>query len=314
MTTAADDRTVERAFEAILAGRPAPEGAAGLAAFTEAVRSTATSPGRPSAALAELLATGLLVDQSSPSARTARSAGTSPSRGSRGRIRRRTAMLFPALLAKILSAGAVAQAATGATVVVVAFTGAGAAGILPDPVQDTFTSIVSDETEELPVEETAVEETPVEEAPVEDATADEPVVEEPPAEGSVEQKPEDVVAAWMEAPIDGSFGAWVSAAKNDPTLRAAIQATGRNFGSYVSERAHQKDLTDEDLAAEGVDPEELTDGTTEDGAVVEDTPEADAPEDQVVQTERTTEDRGNGGNGGNGGGRGNGGGNGNGRN
>ena len=38
MTTAADDSAVEDAFEALLAGRPAPHGAAGLAAFTEAVR------------------------------------------------------------------------------------------------------------------------------------------------------------------------------------------------------------------------------------------------------------------------------------
>ena len=150
MTTAADDSAVEDAFEALLAGRPVPEEAAGLAAFTEAVRETATSPGRPNAALAELLATGLLTDQSSPSTRTARSAGAPPSRASRNRIRRRFAVFFPALFAKLLSAGAVAQAATGA----------GRRGRRlhrrrrgrrpPGPVQDTFTSIVSDETEETP--------------------------------------------------------------------------------------------------------------------------------------------------------------------
>ena len=110
MTTAADDSAVENAFEALLAGRPAPDQAAGLAAFTEAVRMSATSPGRPNAALADLLATGLLVDQSSPSARTARSAGAPPSREPRGRTRRRFAMFVPAVLAKVLSAGAIAQA------------------------------------------------------------------------------------------------------------------------------------------------------------------------------------------------------------
>ena len=78
MTTAADDSAVEDAFEALLAGRPVPEGAAGLAAFTEAVRTSATRQGRPNAALAELLATGLLADQSSPSVRTATSAGSAP--------------------------------------------------------------------------------------------------------------------------------------------------------------------------------------------------------------------------------------------
>src|SRR5215208_6925826 len=101
MTTAADDRAVEKAFEASLAGRPVPGEAAGLAAFTSAVRSTATQPGRPNAALAELLSTGLLTDQSSPSTRTAPAAGSSPRR-SRVRIRRRFAMFFPALLAKLL--------------------------------------------------------------------------------------------------------------------------------------------------------------------------------------------------------------------
>ena len=215
MTTAADDSAVEDAFEALLAGRPAPQGAAGLAAFTEAVRESATSPGRPNAALAELLATGLLVDQSSPSARTARSAGAPPSRASRNRIRRRFAVFFPALFAKLLSAGAVAQAATGATVVVVAFTGAGVVGALPGPVQDTFTSIVSDETEELPVEEDPADEVPGEEVPVGEApVAEEPVVEDEPAADLPldDGDPWTDEAEWAtNGPIAGQpFGEWVS--------------------------------------------------------------------------------------------------------
>jgi hypothetical protein len=59
MTAAADDHADEAAFEAFLAGRSAPEEAAdsfsAVAAFAGAVRATATSPGRPNAALAELL-------------------------------------------------------------------------------------------------------------------------------------------------------------------------------------------------------------------------------------------------------------------
>jgi hypothetical protein len=51
-------------------------------------------------------------------------------------------MFFPALLAKFLSAGAVAQAASGAGICLVAFTGAGVVGVLPDPVQETFSSVV----------------------------------------------------------------------------------------------------------------------------------------------------------------------------
>jgi len=55
-------------------------------------------------------------------------------------------MFFPALLAKFLSAGAVAQAASGAGIALVAFTGAGVAGVLPEPVQETFSSVVGTET------------------------------------------------------------------------------------------------------------------------------------------------------------------------
>jgi hypothetical protein len=135
MTTAADSAT-EKAFEAVLAGRAVPPGTPGLGAmtaFTEAVRATATQPGRPSAALAELLASGLLVDQPSPSARTAKR-------------RRRRMWFFSAILAKIAGASAVAQAATGAGIVLVGFTGAGAAGVLPSPVQHTFATVVSSVT------------------------------------------------------------------------------------------------------------------------------------------------------------------------
>src|SRR4051794_3499208 len=131
MTTAAD-AAAERAFEASLAGRPVPPGAEGfgaLTAFTEAVRATATQPGRPNAALAELLANGLIVDQPTPSARTA--------------VRRRRRMwFFTAIIAKIASAGAVAQAATGAGIVLVGFTTAGATGVLPGPVQGGFEDVV----------------------------------------------------------------------------------------------------------------------------------------------------------------------------
>src|SRR5688500_12320445 len=171
MTTAADDSAVEDAFEAILAGRLVPERAAGLAAFTGAVRASATTPGRPNAALAELLATGLLADQSSPSVRTATSAGSVPDgRRSRVRTRRRPTMIISALFVKFLSAGAVAQAATGATVAVVAFTGVGAVGALPDPVQDTFATVVAEitplqpPTSEEPTDEVAPEVTVAEEA------------------------------------------------------------------------------------------------------------------------------------------------------
>jgi hypothetical protein len=215
-------------------------------------------------------------------------------------------MFFPALLAKILSAGAVAQAATGATVVVVAFAGAGAAGVLPGPVQDTFTSIVSDEVpveEETPVEGAPVEEeAPIEEAPVEEA----PVVEEPVVEEPVEEVVDEGVAAlreWLTAPIEGSFGSWVSAAHHDPVLRAAIEDSGRNFGYFVSWRAHHKGMTEEDLAEAGVYLDQLSEDGSGD-------PEAGPAEDDAAeqQTADDSDHRGNGN--GNGNGRGNGNGNG----
>jgi hypothetical protein len=134
MTTAADEsageQAFENAFEALLAGRAVPAEGADLAAFAGAVRTSATVPGRPNAALAELLATGLLVDLPPLSARTAKR-------------RRRPMWFFTAILAKIASAGAVAQAATGAGIVLVGFTGLGAAGALPTPVQHTFSTVVS---------------------------------------------------------------------------------------------------------------------------------------------------------------------------
>jgi hypothetical protein len=142
MTTAAGDDTVEQAFEAWLAGRPVPSAEHRLAAFSDAVRASATAPGRPSAALAELLATGLLVDQSSPSDATARSARRAPARGRRRRLR----MLGPAMFAKFLSAGVAAKAATVAGVVVVGFGTAGFTGELPDHVQQTFATVVDHAT------------------------------------------------------------------------------------------------------------------------------------------------------------------------
>lgn len=134
MTTPADETAVEEAFEAYLAGRTVPSVGADLACFADAVRASATQPGRPSDALAELLATGLLTDLSSSSARTTRSA---PS----GR-RRRTRMFLPALFAKLASAGLLTKAATVAGVAVVGLATAGFSGHLPDPAQHTFATVV----------------------------------------------------------------------------------------------------------------------------------------------------------------------------
>jgi hypothetical protein len=248
MTTAADDRALEDAFQAYLAGRPVPDEGAALASFAGAVRTTATRPGRPNAALAELLATGLLADQPSPSTRTARSAGAPPSRGTRIRNRRRFAMFFPALLAKFLSAGAVAQATAGAGAVVVVVTGAGVVGVLPDPVQDTVATAIGTVTPfELPEgEETEPVEAPVAEKPTDEAPTGTVVVEAPADDVAFDAE------VWEEQGPDAypSFGAWVSAGTHHDVVE---QLGARNFGELVSARARAKGMSTEDLAAEGVD-------------------------------------------------------------
>jgi hypothetical protein len=277
MTTAADDTAVQDAFEAYLAGRPVPDEAAdgfrAVAAFSEAVRATATQPGRPNAALAELLATGLLTDQSSPSARTARSAGAPPSRrDTRIRNRRRFAMIFPVLLAKILSAGAVAQAATGAGIVLVAVTGAGAVGVLPDPLQNTVATVVETVTPlDLPSEDD--EETVVD--PVTDEVAEEEATDgTDPEDGAPVEGAEGelTLEQWQEGPApEQSFGSWVSAGARH----------GFVDGQTVSEWAHKRNAErrgETETATPTATPTaEPTDGVT---------PEVEE------ETEATTSDRG----------------------
>jgi hypothetical protein len=278
MTTAADDRSLEEAFEASLAGRPVPGEEAGLAAFTSAVRGTATQPGRPNAALADLLSTGLLTDQSSPSTRTAPAAGPLPSRSARSRTRRRFTVIVPALIAKFLSAGAIAQAATGAGVVVVVVTGAGTAGALPDDAQKTFSHLTGiNEVVDEPADElTDAEETEPVEADddltdpteVPDVPLTEPVGDD--AEDGAEV--EDGAAAeieydeWLEGPEGWkSFGAWVSFGKH----------RGWATGEIVSQAAH-----DRNDARKGRGGDDVEDGEEADGHEVEDGDD-DSDQDEV---------------------------------
>ena len=88
-------------------------------------------------------------------------------------------MIVPALIAKFLSAGALAQAATGAGVVVVVAAGAGTAGVLPDGAQDTFSELtgISQTADEAGDELAAPVVQPVEGQPLD--PADLPEVEVP---------------------------------------------------------------------------------------------------------------------------------------
>ena len=305
MTTPADDLALEEAFEASLAGRPVPCEAADLAAFTGAVRSTATQPGRPNAALAELLATGLLTDQTSPSVRTAGAAGSLPSRRARVR-RRRFAMIFPALLAKLLSAGAVAQAATGAGVVLVVATGAGATGLLGEDVQDTITTVVGADTDGTTTQDPAlpVDEPATDPGVVDGTEGDTTVVVDPVQEAFDPQ-------AWIDNGPAGyeSFGELVSESAHNDLLREWLRSKGMTFGSVVRGWAHEKGMDDADLVEEGVDLGELTEEPTTEPVTGGTDGADDGADDEADSTEVASTQGGSGkGNGG-----GNGGGNGNGR-
>jgi hypothetical protein len=193
----------------MLAGRPVPSAESGLVAFTEAVRASATAPGQPSAALAELLVTGLLTDQSSPSTATARSAGRDARRApARGR-RRRLRMLAPALFAKIASAGLAAKAATVAGVAVVGFSTAGFVGALPTPAQHTFATVVDDAT---------------------------PFTAPDPATASATTDPTDTTTAPTDDPTPATEDPSAPAA---PTTTTDAPATPTPFGQQVSQMAHE---------------------------------------------------------------------------
>src|SRR3712207_152702 len=208
MTTPADVRTDEEAFAACLAGRPVPAGAQGLAAFTDAVRASATEPGRPNAALAELLATGLLVPTQEPSRGTAgRPARTS---------RKRPHVLISTLIAKFAAAGAVAKAAVAGSAVALTLTAGTAAAVLP--AEDTTPSVAevgdveqpadAPEAEapeaEAPEAEAPEAEAPEAEAPEAEAPgAEVPDVEAPEAEEPAPVEPELTQDEWAAGPAAG---------------------------------------------------------------------------------------------------------------
>ncbi len=138
------DRSIDETFEALLAGRPAPAGGS-LAAFTAGVRRSA-APGRASAELAELITTGLLTDATRPAA--AVSGATGPALQASGPPKWRPRMITDVIagaLAKIATAGTMTHAAAGTTLVVAGVVGAGAAGALPETLQEQVAAAFSAE-------------------------------------------------------------------------------------------------------------------------------------------------------------------------
>lgn len=233
-------------------------------------------------------------------------------------------MLITTALAKVMSAGVLAKTTAGAALAVTAVTGAGAAGVLPDPVQDPVAAVVEGVSPlDLPdsgdVLAEAVEPAPEQPAD-EPATGEDPVAADPVAEDPVaeEEAPADPAAfdatAWAAAGPEGyaSFGAWVS----EGARNGAFRGEGVRFGEVVRDWAGRKHLDEADLAAEGVDLAALpvADGPAQPVAEVAEVP-AQAPTAAATRgSDRpkatggaTTRGNGNGGNGngnGRGGGRG----------
>lgn len=181
-------------------------------------------------------------------------------------------MIVPALIAKFLSAGAVAQAATGAGVVVVVVTGAGATGTLPEGPQETFDNLVgTTETVEEPapdITDTDGEDVAGEEPEMTDPAAP-PVLseEEGEEETVVELTDADAAEAWAEAATgittQKAFKEWMAVGK----------AKGWVNGQAVREAVHARN------AARKADRE--TDETEVDETEVEETEVEDTDENET---------------------------------
>ena len=159
-------------------------------------------------------------------------------------------MFLPALVAKFLSLSAVAQAASGVGIAVVAFTGAGATGLLGTDVQTTLTSVVSpaDETSDVSTPDATEADPSDTETPASETPATETPAVETPAPVSAEQA---ALAAQAAGPTAGEkFGAWVHRAFPD----------GKADGRIVSQWARTKHV---DLSqVEGIDDVEGIDAPT----------------------------------------------------
>ncbi len=134
---------LDDALDRFLAGRPVPAEAAFLETFANAVHAVASHTGRPNRWLEELLAAGLAAG---PDNAVMRVIPVSDSdQPSRQRRRRRTVLgSLAAAAPAFVSARTVAQAATGLSIVIViaSATGAGAAGVLPHPIQGQMSAVL----------------------------------------------------------------------------------------------------------------------------------------------------------------------------
>ena len=141
---------------------------------------------------------------------------------------------FSVLFAKIASAGAIAQAATGAGIVLVGFTGVGAVGALPTPVQHTFATVVSSIT---PLTVPDGSRTPA-------ATTE-------PAAPTTSDATVTTQAAQPTGDAGTTTGSLVGGA-------AASTSAPKNFGQVVSSLAHERNAARKSAHNDGSDGSEAT--------------------------------------------------------
>lgn len=147
------DRLDDRTADAVLNGRggqPHGEELADLAAFAAAVRNEAASASpRPNASLAEVLANGISADERELPV-TAASDVNGPATRVSGPPKRRTRKMLETITASFAALGMAAKAGIAGATVVAATVGAGAAGVLPDTMQDSFDTVRGEQPAEVP--------------------------------------------------------------------------------------------------------------------------------------------------------------------
>ena len=136
-----DDASVE----AFLSGRPVDAGQLGpVAAFADDVRVAIDGPPpAPTVEMARLLTEGIQTPTGASRAALAPARGTRDAHLSKRRKPMLISELLAGLLARLAGLGAASKAALGLGVAAASVTGAGAAGILPDPAQQAVAKVVS---------------------------------------------------------------------------------------------------------------------------------------------------------------------------
>lgn len=155
-----------------------------------------------------------------------------------------------AIFAKIASAGAIAQAATGAGIVLVGFTGVGAAGALPAPIQHGFTTVVA------AISPVSGSDSPTNATPAGDSQASTSAADPAEATTTESESPASTTADSAGAPASSS---------------------PKNFGQQVSSLAHERNAARKSAHQHGSDASEPT--STEAPDTESEAPETESSDD-----------------------------------